>query len=277
MARRKGRVWVPISGTRGPRRGFLQKKPLLRSPAASRASARSQKYSIRDDPPARKREHERGRLALDTAGPAPSVLAIVGHDRVARLLRSFPPMCRLPRSEEASHAAPDAIMAVVDTRLRDRGLATSDSTSGSKRPNHASSSLGSRPRRARRTISTFSCDIAYSESPAASRASSRSEIARDADDLAVAERPDVTDGAQPRAARAGRAARTGRARRLVAASRNSVELDVDALPRLSASSPKNSLNASWPRTRPASSAPRRRSSPLDLGVEGSTRIDVAGG
>ena len=39
-----------------------------------------------------------------------------------------------------------------------------------------------------RTISTFSCDIAYSDSPAASRASPVVAVLLDPNDLAVAER-----------------------------------------------------------------------------------------
>ena len=98
----------------------------------------------------------------------------------------------------------------------------------------ASASSGSReawpcPRvpcleRAARTISTFSCDIAYSASPTASRASVAIPVDAEPDDLAVAERPDharSASRARSPLARPCRHGAQGQHDDLVAGSRNS--------------------------------------------------------
>ena len=136
-------------------------------PFAHRGALRIQRapISIRCRSPCRASDATRSQ-AMDSSAIEVSQRSSISADRAELPLRSDRLQSRAP------------VHGLV-ARLDLPSTASTNSTSGSRVASSASRSPRLQASKPRRTISTFSCDIAYSDSPAASRASARGRVLRD--------------------------------------------------------------------------------------------------
>jgi hypothetical protein len=114
--------------------------------------------------------------------------SVSGHRHVSELSYLLDLCCEVRvDDQEALPPAPDAVVAPIGVTPSTCIRYEMSSTSGSQRARNASRSRRLKASYARRASATFSCDIAYSRSPTASRASDLDGIELQAQRLAVAQ------------------------------------------------------------------------------------------
>ena len=148
-----------------------------RSPRLRGPRLRSSNHSTADDLPVAEREH--GPVVVVHLDPARPAARLPPHPhRPPRLARSLTSVASIRTVSHGSSAREQKLPDRVEARISFSGQSPTGtaSTSASQSADQPALSRRAKASSDALTISTFSCDIAYSESPAASRASRTSAL-----------------------------------------------------------------------------------------------------